>query len=113
VEQPQVQDTIPKLQDVIAAERLYLTEAESRELEELLTKCRDIFAMKNEDFGRPDRVYNGIDMRESRPIRQPSRKLLLAKQAYVGEMLEDMQRRGVTEVRQPRIIPRHCRPEER
>lgn len=54
--------------------------------------------MKSDDFGRTERVYHSTDMREARPISQPSRKILLAKEAQVGEMLEDMQRRGVIEV---------------
>jgi hypothetical protein len=77
---------------VIPATWLNLIDAESRELEELLIEHGDIFAMKSDDFGCTD-----IDTQEPRPIRQLSRKLLLAKQAYVGDMLEDTKRRGVIE----------------
>jgi hypothetical protein len=65
-------------------------------LEELLTEYRDIFAMKSSDCGQTDRVYHHTDMGEARPICQPLRRLSLAKQANVGEMLEDM-RHGVIE----------------
>jgi hypothetical protein len=41
------------------------------------------------------------------------RGLPLAKQADVGEMHEDVQQRGVVEVRQPLVFPRRCRTEER
>jgi hypothetical protein len=59
VEQSQVRDTAPKLQNVIAAARPYLSDAESRDLEEL-TEYGDIFAMKSDDCGRTDRVYQRI-----------------------------------------------------
>jgi hypothetical protein len=42
-------------------------------------------------------VYHFIDTGETRPIRQPPRRLPLAKQAEVGEILENMERRGVIE----------------
>jgi hypothetical protein len=43
-----------------AAARLNLTDAESREMEELLHEYRDILAKKSDDYGRTDRVYHRI-----------------------------------------------------
>jgi hypothetical protein len=54
VEQPQVRDTTSKLQDVIAAAKPNLSNAESQELEQL-TEYRDIFAMDSDDYGRTNR----------------------------------------------------------
>jgi hypothetical protein len=51
VEQPQVRDTTPKLQDVIAAIRPNLSDAGSQVLEEL-TEHGDIFAMESDTYGR-------------------------------------------------------------
>jgi hypothetical protein len=65
---------------------------------ELLTEYEDIFALKSDDYGRTNRVYHCIDMGQAQPICQTLRRLQLAKQAYVGEMLEDMQRCGVIEL---------------
>jgi hypothetical protein len=84
---------------MIAAARPNLSAAESRELEELLTEYGDIFAVRSDDCGRTDRVYHRTDKGEARPIRKPPRRLPLAKQAEVGEMLDDMQRRG--DIEQP------------
>jgi hypothetical protein len=42
-------------------------------------------------------VYHRIETEEPRPNSQPPSRLPLGKQADVGEMLEDMQRRGVIE----------------
>jgi hypothetical protein len=66
-------------------------------LEELVAQYEDIFAGDNEDHGQTNKVYHRIDTGEARPIRQHPRRLPLAKQAEVSEMLEDMQRRGIIE----------------
>jgi hypothetical protein len=63
-----------------------------QDLEELLTEYGDVFAMDNNDYGRMDRVYHRIDTGEARPIRPLSRRIPLAKQADVHEMLEELQR---------------------
>jgi hypothetical protein len=43
------------------------------------------------------KVYHRMDTGDARPIRQPPRRLPLAKQAQVNGMLEDMKRKGVIE----------------
>jgi hypothetical protein len=66
-------------------------------LEELLTEY--------EDCRRSNKVYHRVDTGDARPIRQPPRRIPLAKQAEVNEML-DMQRRGVIEeLDNPRLSP--------
>jgi hypothetical protein len=64
VEQKQVQDITSKLQDVMAAARPNLSNAESREMEELLTECKDIFSTKSDDCRWTDRLYHHIDTGE-------------------------------------------------
>jgi hypothetical protein len=44
------------LEDVIAAAKPNLSDAYSRQLEELLTEYGDIFAMDSDDYGRTDRM---------------------------------------------------------
>jgi hypothetical protein len=56
VEEAQVRNTIPKLQNVIEAAKANLSDAEVRELEGLLTEYGNIFAMDSDDYGRTDRV---------------------------------------------------------
>jgi hypothetical protein len=51
--------------------------------------------MKNRDYRCTNRVYHRMDTGDARPIRKTPRQLLLVKQAEVGEMLGDMQQRGV------------------
>jgi hypothetical protein len=63
-----------------------------QELGELFTEYGDVFAMNNDDYGRTDRVYHSIDTGEAQQIRRLPRRIPVAKQAHVGEILEDMQR---------------------
>jgi hypothetical protein len=53
------------LQDMITAARPNLGNAESQELEELLTEYGDIFAMKGDDYRWTNRVYHHIDKGEA------------------------------------------------
>jgi hypothetical protein len=95
--QHHAQDLSSKLEDVIAAAKPHLTNGEFQELNELLTEYEDILARYDEDYGRTNKVYHRIDTGDARPIRQPPRRIPLAKQAEVKEMLDDMQRHGVIE----------------
>jgi stress response protein YsnF len=63
------------------ATRPHLSNRECRELEELLAEYRDTFAVDNEYDGRTNKVYHRIDTGDARPIRQPPRRLPVAKQA--------------------------------
>jgi hypothetical protein len=59
VEQPQVSDTTPKLQEANAAARPNPSDAESCELYEFLTEYGDVFAMNGDDEGPPYRYGGG------------------------------------------------------
>jgi hypothetical protein len=95
VGQTQAQHPSSRLEDVIAAAKPHLTNEEFQELEELLTEYEDIFARNNEDYEKTNKAYHRIDMGDARPIRQTPRRLPLAKQAEVSEMLDNMQRHRV------------------
>jgi hypothetical protein len=51
----------------------------------------------SEDHGWTNKLFHHIDTGDSRLIRQPPRRLPLAKQAEVSKILDDMQRRRVIE----------------
>jgi hypothetical protein len=53
--------------------------------------------MKGDDYGRTDSVHRLTDTREAEPTRQLPRRRPLIKQADVGEVFDDMQRRGLIE----------------
>jgi hypothetical protein len=86
VEQPQVQHPTPKLQDVIAAARPNLSNAEFQVPEEHCTAYGDIIAMNSNDYRQTDRVYNHIDTGEAQQIHQLQRTFPLAKQVDASEM---------------------------
>jgi hypothetical protein len=74
-----------------------LTNGEFKDFEELLAEYEDIFAMDSEDHGQTNNIYHRIDTGDARQIRQPPRRLPLAKHAELLEMLDEMQGRGVVE----------------
>jgi predicted ArsR family transcriptional regulator len=93
----QTQDLSSKLEDVVTAAKTHLTNGVFQELKELLTEYEGIFAGDDEDYGRTNKVYHCIDTGDARQIRQPPRRIPLAKQAEVRELLGDMQRHRVIE----------------
>ncbi|XP_023701466.1 uncharacterized protein LOC111861267 [Cryptotermes secundus] len=97
MEQPPAPGLTPKLADVTTAAKPHLSPGEFHELEDLVSEYADIFAQDNEDYGRTNRVYHRIDTGEALPIRQPARRVSLAKQAEVNEMLDNMRGQGVIE----------------
>jgi hypothetical protein len=107
VEQSRASDTKPKLLGVTTAARPHLNTTEFQELQELVAEYPDIFARDSEDYRRTDKVYHGIDTGDARPIRQPPRRVPLAKQAEVIEMLDNMRRQGVIEREWPTPKDKH------
>jgi hypothetical protein len=98
VEQPPVRGNIPKLQDVITAANPNLSELnlENWKSSSPSTETSLLWTSMTTD-GPTDRMYHRIDTGEAWPIRKPPRRFPVAKQADVGEILEDMQRRGFIE----------------
>jgi hypothetical protein len=97
LEQPHAGHLSSKLEGITEAARPHLSSGELQDLEVLLAKYKYIFAVYSEDYGQTNKVYHCIDMGDARPIRQPPRRLPLAKQAEVREMLYGMQCHGVIE----------------
>jgi hypothetical protein len=86
-----------QFEEVIADARPNLSRKEAQAMEELIADYQEVFETKSGDHGRTEKVYHRIDTGDARPIRQPPRRLPLAKQAEVNDMLEDMKRKGVIE----------------
>jgi hypothetical protein len=66
--EPQTQETAAlckQLWDVIATFRTNSSNAETQELEELITKDKDGFVMKSIDYGQTNKVYHLIDAGEA------------------------------------------------
>ena len=80
----------------MAGARPNLNIREAQALEELLD-YQDVFESGSGDHGRTEKVYHRIDNGDDRPIRQPPRRLPLAKHALVNDLLEDMKNKGLIE----------------
>jgi hypothetical protein len=91
VGQPQSQDASSQLDDIIAAAKPHLTNGGISEVGRTPDPVRE----NNKDYGRTNKVYRRIDTGDARPIRQPPRRVPLAKQREVNEMLDNLERRGV------------------
>jgi hypothetical protein len=72
-----------------------LSNGEIQESGKLVTKYKDVFAMKSSDYRQTNRVYRHIDAEEARPVQQPPRRLAMVKQVEVDNMIQDMQQLGV------------------
>jgi hypothetical protein len=94
---PATQGPYEQLQGVISDAKPNLDATETQTFVGLIAEFRDVFATNSDDFGRRDRVRHRIDTGDTRPIRHPPRRLPLAKQAEVDNILDDMKRRGVIE----------------
>jgi hypothetical protein len=70
-----------QLRGVISDAKPNLDVKQTQVFEGLIAEFRDVFATNSDDFGRTDRVCHRIDTGDARPIRQPPRRLPLAKQA--------------------------------
>jgi hypothetical protein len=82
---------------VLSGARPNLNTRESQNLEEFITEFQDVFTTKSDDCGRTDRVYHHVDTGDAHLIQQPPRKLPLARQAEVSEILKHMKERGIIE----------------
>jgi hypothetical protein len=97
LDEPQAQESSSNLPNITEAVKPNLSGEEFQELKKLLAEYDDIFAVDSEDHRRTNKVYHCIVTGDARPIRQPPRRVPLAKQMQVSDMIDDMQRRVVIE----------------
>ena len=68
----------------------------------LLCEFSDVFSKGPQDLGRTDVIQHRINTQDAVPIRQPPRRLPLAKQQEATPAIEEMRRDGVIE---PSVSP--------
>jgi len=66
-------------------------------LAQLLIKYQNVFSKNSDDIGRTDLVKHSINTGTAAPLRQPSRRLLLAKRQIEREEIQNMIDRGIIE----------------
>ena len=74
-----------------------LTAEEARQLYDLLHEFSDVFSENSHDLGRTDMVKHLINTGGAAPIRQPPRKLPLAKREEAIGAVKEMYKQGVIE----------------
>ena len=91
------QDLEPRLEDLLERAADHLTAAQLEKVRYLLGSYQSIFSQGDGDYGHTNRVLHHIDTGDAQPIRQPPRRVPLAKQAEVRDLLTDMRSRGIIE----------------
>ncbi|KAJ4445088.1 hypothetical protein ANN_06887 [Periplaneta americana] len=90
-------DLDPSLKELARELPANLSKKERRKVHDLLTEFQDVFSLSENDYGRTEKVQHRIDTGSARPIRQPPRRVPLAKQKEIDSQLEGMKARGVIE----------------
>ncbi|XP_055876714.1 uncharacterized protein LOC129924619 [Biomphalaria glabrata] len=91
IEQPK-----PQITKLLAEIETILSREQYAKAEQLIREFADIFASDEADCGRTNMVQHRIDTGNTRPIRQPPRRLPLAKQEAI-DLKERIRQQGVIE----------------
>lgn len=102
MEQPLDEELPEYLSDLFQRSSVHLNESEQNQLKSLLIKYQSVFAKSSQDLGFSDRVEHHIDTMGAEPIKEPMRRLPLAKQETEREEVRKMLQAGVIE---PSISP--------
>jgi len=90
-------DIPPKLASLIAETSQGRNANERRRIQDLFLQYRDVFDVDDGVKGRSNIVRHKIDTGDAKPIRQPPRRLPLAKREEAGRILKEMSAEGVIE----------------
>ena len=90
------------VRDMVNRAEQGLTVDQVRSLHNLVGANVDVFSLSPEDFGRTSLVRHQIDTGEARPVRQPARRLPLAKRDEAEKQVEKMKEAGIIE---PSVSP--------
>ena len=74
-----------------------LSYSQSVKAKKLLLRFSDVFSSQEGDLGRTSLVQHRIDTEKERPIRQRARRIPIAKEREVEDLLEDMKRNKIIE----------------
>lgn len=98
VESPDGEANFPEyLCDLLERSSVHLTAEETRQLEQLLFKYKDVFSENNQDIGRTERVVHRIETGNIPPIRTQPRRLPLGKKKIEQEEIKKMLDNGIIE----------------
>ena len=84
-----------KLLELLEVRGLERTKEENGQLEALVRKYADVFALNPEELGRTQMIQHEIDTGASTPVRQPARRIPFTLRKKVEEMVDEMLQREV------------------
>ena len=96
------EDLPEHLRDLYRRSSENLTPAQKAQVHNLLCQYSDVFSKGPQDMGKTEEVQHHINTQDAAPIRQPPRRLPLAKQQDASQAIEEMRRDGVIE---PSVSP--------
>ena len=79
-----------------------ISTCEVEKFKDLLKKSTDVFALDESELGCTDVVFHKIEMGDHAPIRQPPYRIPTVHRVVIGQMVKDMQYRGIV---QPSVSP--------
>ena len=85
------------LRDMLCRSSTHLNDCEKKKFEKLLIQYQGAFAKSNDDLGCTNLIQHHIDTQGARPIRQPPRRLPLAKRETERNEIEKMLKAGIIE----------------
>ena len=86
-----------ELQEILKGASEHLDASQKRVVKELLNQYQSVFVTNQNDFGRTSLVQHRIDTGATPPIRQPPRRVPLAKQQEAANLVNEMSAAGVIE----------------
>ena len=85
------------LQQLIERSCARLNEQQGKQVNELILEYQDVFSRNDMDIGKTDLVKHSISTGDSRPIRQPYRRLPIWQQQEAETQIKEMLEKGVIE----------------
>ena len=87
----------PHLEDLATRSTTHLSEVQTMATHQLLAQYADVFSSSDLDLGRTSLVKHAIHTRDSPPIKQPPRRVALAKREEMQRAVQEMAAAGLIE----------------
>ena len=85
----------PRLLDQLALPRESLSQGQLQQLEELLIKAEDVFALDDSELGCTSLVQHRVDTGEHPAVKQLPRRMPFSQREKVAELVDDMLKGGI------------------
>ena len=94
--QPVLLHNVPEhLRDLLERSCEHLDQEQRKQVTALLIRYQDVFSKGDGDLGRTNLVKHSIDTGDSKPVRQPYRRLPQSQQEEAGKQVQEMLPQGI------------------